>query len=92
MSGLLSTNTSTRINAFVSNDIEPMAPQYGYTDETIKEHEAGYDSFMTGVCFLGLVRKLNINNKDISSKSPQLRPLLNKWVQIIERQSTRILR
>lgn len=57
---------------------EPASPEYGYSD--IKEHEAGYDSFMTGVCFLGLVRKMNINNSDISSKCPQLRPLLNKYV------------
>lgn len=58
--------------------IEPESPEYGYKD--IKEHEAGYDSFMTGVCFLGLVKKLNIENKDISSKCPNLRPLLNKYV------------
>lgn len=55
---------------------EPASPEYGYTD--VKEHEAGYDSYMTGICFIGLARKLNINNADISSKSPQLRPLLNK--------------
>lgn len=46
----------------------------------MKEHEAGYDSYMTGVCFIALARKMNVNNKDISSKSPQLRPLLNKLV------------
>lgn len=60
---------------------EPASPAYGYSD--VKEHEAGYDSFMTGVCFLGLVKKLNINNSDISSKCPQLRPLLNKYVQYL---------
>lgn len=59
-------------------NVEPTSPEYGYDDETVKEHEAGYDSYMTGVCFLGLAKKLNITNADISSKSQQLRPLLNK--------------
>ncbi|XP_055310617.1 poly(A)-specific ribonuclease PARN-like isoform X2 [Sitodiplosis mosellana] len=58
--------------------IEPASPEYGYTETNSKQHEAGYDSYMTGVCFLGLARKLNVNNADISSKSAQLRPLLNK--------------
>ena len=58
--------------------------EYGY-DGVVKEHEAGYDSYMTGVSFLGLMKKLNINNSDISSKCPQLRPLLNKYVNLLSK-------
>lgn len=58
---------------------EPESPEYGYND-IVKEHEAGYDSYMTGVCFIGLARKLNVNNADITAKSAHLRPFLNKWV------------
>lgn len=57
--------------------IEPMAPEYGY-DSVTKEHEAGYDSYITGVSFIGLARKMHVNNADISSKSTHLRPFLNK--------------
>lgn len=52
------------------------SPEYGY--EAVKEHEAGYDSFITGVCFIGLVKQLHIKYEDISPKSTQLRNFLNK--------------
>lgn len=54
-----------------------MAPEYGY-DSVTKEHEAGYDSYITGVSFIGLARKMHVSNADISSKSTHLRPFLNK--------------
>lgn len=55
---------------------EPESSEYGYT--IAKAHEAGYDSYMTGIGFIGLVNKLRATNTDIEKKSGPLRQLLNK--------------
>ncbi|XP_031620480.1 poly(A)-specific ribonuclease PARN-like isoform X2 [Contarinia nasturtii] len=56
--------------------IEPASAEYAYNKT--KEHEAGYDSYMTGVCFIALAKKLNVKNTEFSAKATQLRHLVNK--------------
>ncbi|KAF2353902.1 Ribonuclease CAF1 [Trinorchestia longiramus] len=50
------------------------------TRDKVKEHDAGYDAFMTGVAFLGLVRKLDgpRNRDKIVVKSPHLKKIANR--------------
>lgn len=55
---------------------EGEGPEYSYTEE--KEHEAGYDSYITGVCLVGLAKDLNINISEISPKNAHIRNFLNK--------------
>lgn len=50
--------------------------EYEYTE--IKEHEAGYDSYMTGVCFIALSLELHVKSDELNSKSHHLRNFLNK--------------
>lgn len=52
--------------------------EYGYSLDDDKAHEAGYDSFICGVCFFGMVKKLHVPMGDVLEKSPILRPLLNR--------------
>lgn len=52
------------------------SPEYEYTE--IKEHEAGYDSYMTGVCFIALSLELHVKSDELNSKSHHLRNFLNK--------------
>ena len=35
----------------------------GYALKDVKEHEAGYDAYMTGVCFLALYDHLSMYQK-----------------------------
>lgn len=43
-----------------------------------KEHEAGYDSYITGVCFVALAKEIKVNVSEMTSKNPHLRSYLNK--------------
>lgn len=53
-----------------------------YTLEDSKQHEAGYDAFITGVCFIGLCQylgKLQVPvKKRVLPDSPLVMPFLNK--------------
>lgn len=57
---------------------EADSEEYSYSLDTPKEHEAGYDSFVTGVCFITMANYLKINSCDISEKSSQLRHIMNR--------------
>lgn len=59
---------------------EAEAEEYSYSLDKPKEHEAGYDSFITGVCFVTMANYIQIDSCDISEKSSRLRHILNKWV------------
>ncbi|XP_065299675.2 poly(A)-specific ribonuclease PARN-like isoform X3 [Dermacentor albipictus] len=56
-------------------------PGYGYNLDKAKYHEAGYDAFVTGMCFMGLCQQLG-KNKDhsieLKESSPVLKPYLNR--------------
>lgn len=55
---------------------EADGPEYGYSSE--KEHEAGYDSYMTGVCFIAMAIEMEVKLEDLNSKSAAIRSYLNK--------------
>lgn len=61
---------------FYCVNAEADSAEYEYTE--IKEHEAGYDSYMTGVCFIGLALELHVKSDELTFKSHHLRNFLNK--------------
>lgn len=60
--------------------IEWESPEVSYSLDNPKEHEAGYDAFLTGYCFLGLLKHLNIPlEEDFNpQKSKMLRQYVNR--------------
>ena len=54
-------------------------PHVAYNLETPKEHEAGYDSFLTGYCFLVILKYLKVPLDDFQpNKCKELNPFLNR--------------
>lgn len=57
-------------------------PGYGYDTETVKLHEAGYDAYITGLCFAGLCQQLGHKGKssamELNARSAVLKPYLNR--------------
>ncbi|KAL6446904.1 hypothetical protein ACFW04_001363 [Cataglyphis niger] len=66
---------------FSISDVEPVEG-YSYSTSTEKSHEAGYDAYITGLCFIALsnyLGKLQKSEKAIVlANSPLLNPFLNK--------------
>lgn len=60
---------------------EAESAEYEYVEN--KEHEAGYDSYMTGVCFIALALELHVKSDELNFKSHQLRNFLNKYAQML---------
>lgn len=60
--------------------IEWDSPEVSYSLEDQKEHEAGFDAFLTGYCFLGMLKHLNINLDETFNpqKSQMLRQYVNR--------------
>ncbi|KAG4073427.1 hypothetical protein HA402_000651 [Bradysia odoriphaga] len=69
---------ATSVEPFARPKFEAEAEKYSYSLDKPKEHEAGYDAFITGVCFVTMANYLQIDSCDINEKSSRLRPLLNK--------------
>jgi poly(A)-specific ribonuclease len=59
---------------------EPGAKGYDISDE--KQHEAGFDAFITGVCFIGMAQFLGTLQHPpkprVLPESPLVMPFLNK--------------
>lgn len=55
-------------------------PDHTYSFDFPKEHEAGYDSFLTGYCFLVIAKylKVELGDKFEPNKSKELNPFLNR--------------
>lgn len=56
-------------------------PGYGYDSGKGQLHEAGYDAFVTGMCFAGLCQKLGKNkdhSAELNASSAVLKPFLNR--------------
>lgn len=52
---------------------------FRYSLENPKEHEAGYDSFLTGYCFLAILKYLKVSLVDFQpTKCKELNPFLNR--------------
>ncbi|GAB0088463.1 PARN [Sergentomyia squamirostris] len=66
-----------RSSLFQLPEIESLGDQK-YTLDDSKEHEAGYDSFITGVCFLALTNHLGILPKDLNANCKKLKSFKNK--------------
>uniref|UniRef100_A0A182PQJ4 Poly(A)-specific ribonuclease RNA-binding domain-containing protein n=1 Tax=Anopheles epiroticus TaxID=199890 RepID=A0A182PQJ4_9DIPT len=62
---------------FTIPTIHPELPDYQYSVDNEKKHEAGYDAYLTGLCFLGLVSRFNANLLQLP-KDPNLKYYLNK--------------
>ncbi|XP_040151331.1 poly(A)-specific ribonuclease PARN-like isoform X1 [Anopheles arabiensis] len=57
--------------------VHPELPDYQYSVDDEKKHEAGYDAYLTGLCFLGLVSKFKANLLQLP-KDPNLKHYLNR--------------
>uniref|UniRef100_A0A182JQ87 Poly(A)-specific ribonuclease RNA-binding domain-containing protein n=1 Tax=Anopheles christyi TaxID=43041 RepID=A0A182JQ87_9DIPT len=62
---------------FAIPTVHPELPDYQYSVDNEKKHEAGYDAYLTGLCFLGLVSRFNANLLQLP-KNPTLRHYLNR--------------
>lgn len=58
-------------------DVKPALPAHEYNVENGKQHEAGYDAYLTGMCFLGLVSRFEVDLQN-PTKDPVLRKYLNR--------------
>lgn len=69
-----------RKDAFCLPNFVPAGEEFGYSleEEKAKAHEAGFDSLISGICFLGMAKKLEVPLGDVLEKSPVLRPFLNR--------------
>lgn len=43
-----------------------------------KEHEAGFDSYLTGICFISLANHLKIKPSELTENNKILKKYLNK--------------
>jgi poly(A)-specific ribonuclease len=61
-------------------DFEFENPYSAYSLDKPKEHEAGYDSFLTGYCFLAILKYLKVSLSDDfqPNKCKELNPFLNR--------------
>ncbi|XP_059612566.1 poly(A)-specific ribonuclease PARN-like [Phlebotomus argentipes] len=62
---------------FTMPEVESLGEQK-YSIESVKEHEAGYDSFITGICFISLAIYLKIHPKDLNANCKKLKSFKNK--------------
>lgn len=67
-----------RKEEFSLPNILPAGDEYGYSLEDDKAHEAGYDSLICGICFVGMIKKIGVPLGDVLEKSPILKPFLNR--------------
>lgn len=56
----------------------PAGEEFGYSLDDDKAHEAGYDSLICGMCFIGMAKKIGVPLGDQFEKSPVLRSFLNR--------------
>lgn len=60
------------------NDVEFESDEFSYKN-VAKEHEAGYDSYITGCSFLGLLKHLKVEvNAEFDARCKQLQPFMNR--------------
>ncbi|TRY79724.1 hypothetical protein TCAL_13099 [Tigriopus californicus] len=65
-------------------DVKAVSVDSGYELESEKYHEAGYDAFITGLCFIAMSNHLGTLSKELGPKprlmpdSPLLKPFFNK--------------
>lgn len=65
---------------FEKIDVHFENPDHAYSFDSPKEHEAGYDSFLTGYCLLVILKYLKcpLSDKFDPNKSKELNPFLNR--------------
>lgn len=65
---------------FEKLEIDFEDPNHAYSIEHPKEHEAGYDSWLTGYCFLVFLKylKVRLSGQFESNKTKELTPFLNR--------------
>lgn len=66
---------------FKSIKADPAEDAYGYNTDCDKYHEAGYDAYVTGMCFLAMAQHLGLkltSEKLLLSASPLLKPFFNR--------------
>uniref|UniRef100_A0A182SUM6 Uncharacterized protein n=1 Tax=Anopheles maculatus TaxID=74869 RepID=A0A182SUM6_9DIPT len=57
--------------------VHPELPDHQYSVDDEKKHEAGYDAYLTGLCFLGLVSRFKVNLLQLH-KDTTLRHYMNR--------------
>lgn len=67
-----------RTDQFCLPNFIPAGEEYAYSLDDDKAHEAGYDSFICGVCFIGMIKKIGVKLGEQFEKSPALRHYMNR--------------
>ncbi|XP_050074145.1 poly(A)-specific ribonuclease PARN-like [Anopheles maculipalpis] len=62
---------------FTIPTVHPELPDHQYSVDDEKKHEAGYDAYLTGLCFLGLVSRFKVNLLQLH-KDTTLRHYMNR--------------
>lgn len=70
--------TVVRKEPFQLPEINPVSDEYAYDLDSDKQHEAGFDSFICGLSFMGMVRAMDIELEELNAICSNLRPFLNK--------------
>lgn len=63
---------------FVLPDVDADGVEYSYDLNNPRQHNAGFDSFLTGICFIAMTTFLKINTIDLIPKSERLAKLKNR--------------
>lgn len=65
---------------FKKVEVEFEDPYHIYSVDYPKEHEAGYDSFLTGLCLMSVMKylKIDLSDKFEANKCKELNPFLNR--------------
>lgn len=51
--------------------------EHKYSPQNMKEHDAGYDAYLTGLCFLGLASFFKVDLKNLT-QNPVLKAYFNR--------------
>uniref|UniRef100_A0A182IUN9 Uncharacterized protein n=1 Tax=Anopheles atroparvus TaxID=41427 RepID=A0A182IUN9_ANOAO len=71
-------------------EVHPELPAHEYSVENDKQHEAGYDAYLTGLCFLGLVSRFKVDLHN-PTKDPILKKYLNSALELNEDETIRMV-
>lgn len=58
--------------------LEPVTGGFSYANVDGQMHDAGYDSYMTGVAFISMALHLKILPSELQARSHKLKNLVNK--------------
>ncbi len=73
-------------------EVTPKTPARGYQGLKERYHEAGFDAYVTGVCFIGLCNRLvklspdkDLKKNKLSKVTQLIEPFMNKVCEVLLR-------